>query len=63
MKKQYINPTTIILEIKTTQMIASSAFTPETKDVPVQPGSATEWGSRKGPNVWDDEEEDEEDFY
>lgn len=41
MKKAYINPQMEIVKIGTQQMLAASG------DVPLQSGSATEWGARE----------------
>ncbi|MBQ7509983.1 MAG: hypothetical protein IJT53_03660 [Prevotella sp.] len=51
MKKQYINPVLTVINVQTQQMIAESAGF----------GSGTKGGgeavSRRGYNVWDDEDE------
>ena len=50
MKQTYINPVLKVVKIQTTQMLANS--------LPVQSGSATEWGSREFD--YDEDYEDEE---
>jgi hypothetical protein len=54
MKKQYINPTVSVLEIKPVLLQSAS------NEVNLQSGSASEWGSRRGNSDWD--EDDEEDY-
>jgi len=50
MKQTYITPVLKVVKIQTTQMLANS--------LPVQSGSATEWGSREFD--YDDYEDEEE---
>lgn len=59
MKKIYQIPTTIIVKINVTQMIASSPGQQNLSkdDTPVV--SSEEIGSRRGRSVWDDDEDDD----
>ena len=58
MKKIYQIPTTIIVKINVTQMIASSPGQQNLniEDTPVV--SSEEIGSRRGRSIWDDEDDD-----
>ena len=59
MKKQYINPQTIIVSVEAQQMIADSQL--------VNFGSGTKSGgsaaSRRGYSIWDDDEEYEDSIF
>ena len=58
MKKAYINPETIIMQIATMGMIATSQTQSLTTDVEEYEEGGTLTGARKS-SVWDDEEEEE----
>ena len=53
MKKRYINPATMIVNVKT----APTMLTGSTENLQISNGTATEWGSRRN-TIWDDEDED-----
>ena len=57
MKKKYMNPTTIVVNIQTSQMIAVSGFDEELGSTEKN-GSASL--SRRSYDFWDDEEFDED---
>lgn len=64
MKKIYFAPNTTITKVELQRMIAASDPTDQTldpnEDNPIENGD--EIGSRRRGSVWEDEEEEEEDF-
>ena len=64
MKKEYISPLTSLFLIETQQMIAASKLDKDQDNQTIKPTEEThdgEFGSRRY-NVWDDEEEQKENY-
>lgn len=55
MKKIYMKPNTVMVEVTANYTILTAS-----NEVQLKGGSASEWGSRRGNSDWD---EDDEDFY
>ena len=59
MKKTYQIPTTIIVKINVTQMIASSPGQQNLRIGDTYVENSEEIGSRRGRSVWDDDDDDD----